>query len=401
MNDKKIAFIICVNNEIFFEECKYYINRLCIPSEYEIDVLAISEATSMCAAYNLGMQSTDAKYKIYMHQDVFIRNENFLKEILNIFQGDKSVGMIGVLGGTEMPETGVAYRAWNVGTVDCRDPGVAYYTVFQPEIRQDMYVEAVDGLLIATQYDVPWREDLFQHFDFYDISQSFEMRNAGYRIMVPYQEVPWVIHDSNFVKLKNYDEGRQICLREYPEFFCGMHGYEFFYNEEWNQLSASLAAELKHMVELGAWNQVKEVIEAYRAKQVKDSELEVLGIMSDIYTKEQKKGVCKGFFDECNNWQEIYNRYMNVRFLLRRMELEMPEEEYNKLILEIKNETVSPEAIIELLIHSVVDKKTCLQRLIECYKKFGQALNAQQAELLYQKVKDKPISIAYTKSRNS
>ena len=40
---------------------------------------------------------------------------------------------------------------------------------------------------MATQYDVPWREDLFDGFDFYDVSQSFEFRKAGYTVGVPVQ----------------------------------------------------------------------------------------------------------------------------------------------------------------------------------------------------------------------
>ena len=79
-------------------------------------------------------------------------------------------------------------------------------------------MDAVDGLLMATQYDVAWREDLFVNFDFYDVSQSFEMRKAGYHIVVPYQKTPWVIHDSSFAKLTYYDEARKICLKEYPEY---------------------------------------------------------------------------------------------------------------------------------------------------------------------------------------
>lgn len=72
VEDRKdtIAFIICVNNELYFEECKYYIERLKVPAGYDIDVIGIWEADSMCAAYNLGMRSSDAKYKVYMHQDV-------------------------------------------------------------------------------------------------------------------------------------------------------------------------------------------------------------------------------------------------------------------------------------------------------------------------------------------
>ena len=64
MQTKLITFIICVNNELYYEECVYYINRLIIPKGYNIDIVAIHEADSMCAAYNAGMQSNNAKYKI-------------------------------------------------------------------------------------------------------------------------------------------------------------------------------------------------------------------------------------------------------------------------------------------------------------------------------------------------
>ena len=35
-------------------------------------------------------------------------------------------------------------------------------------------VAAADGLLLATQYDIDWREDLFENWHFYDISQCME-----------------------------------------------------------------------------------------------------------------------------------------------------------------------------------------------------------------------------------
>lgn len=67
VEDRKdtIAFIICVNNELYFEECRYYIEHLEVSAGYDIDVIGIWEADSMCAAYNLGMRSSDAKYKVY------------------------------------------------------------------------------------------------------------------------------------------------------------------------------------------------------------------------------------------------------------------------------------------------------------------------------------------------
>ena len=46
-------------------------------------------------------------------------------------------------------------------------------------------VEAIDGLIMITQYDIPWREDLFQKWDFYDVSQSMEFIRHGYKVAVP------------------------------------------------------------------------------------------------------------------------------------------------------------------------------------------------------------------------
>lgn len=125
VEDRKdtIAFIICVNNELYFEECKYYIEHLEVSAGYDIDVIGIWEADSMCAAYNLGMRSSDAKYKVYMHQDVFIRDSRFLEKTLRIFKEHPKTGMIGMVGGIGIPENGVVYSSWNVGKVDCRELG--------------------------------------------------------------------------------------------------------------------------------------------------------------------------------------------------------------------------------------------------------------------------------------
>lgn len=391
MNSKEIVFIICVNNELLFEECLYYINRLQVPEGYAIDVIAIREADSMCAGYNAAMQNSDAKYKIYLHQDVFIRNTEFLFELLQIFENDASVGMLGMLGGVNMPKTGVTYRAWNAGAVDCRDPDMSYYLLYDMKDNENAIVEAVDGILIATQYDIPWREDLFHHFDFYDISQSFEMRKAGYKIVVPYQEVPWVVHDSNFVKLPHYDEGRQICLKEYPEFLYADGGKEFIYNKEWNLLSDELTAMVKQMLVRGEWEQVAEIISIYRSKQMRSTELEVIGIMLEIYQKEIKNNVRTGFFDGLTSWDEMYEKYMYVRFLLRRMEFNLSEHEYEDLINAMKADVISYDALLTILFYGGVDRKICLRKWIEIYKSSGQLENAIKAEQVYEQVKRKPL----------
>lgn len=389
MNIKKIAFIICVNNKIYFEECCYWINNLKVPQGFEIDIIDVQEATSMCAAYNLAMQNSDAKYKIYLHQDVFIANTEFIQCILDIFTKNEDVGMIGMAGGIGMPKTGVTYLAWNVGIVDCRDPDLAYHLVCGKNQKEDIFVDAVDGLLIATQYDIPWREDLFHDFDFYDVSQSFEMRKKGYKIVVPYQEEPWVIHDSSFAKLNNYDKNRKICQQEYSEFLTEDDGFEFTYNEEWEQLSDELAKEVKRLLDNGDWKSVTDIVQIYRKNKMKNSLLEMYGIMCDIYPK--------GFFKDTEGYEEIYKKYVTVRFLLRRMEKGMSENSYMELIKALEDGTISCDAVITLILHCVLDKEAVLAKIEECYKYVGKNTCQDKISAIIKAVQGNSLPVAYSK----
>lgn len=397
MQTTLITFIICVNNELYYDECVYYINRLLIPKGYSIDIVAIREADSMCAAYNAGMQSSDAKYKIYMHQDVMIREIHFLEYIIELFKQNENVGMIGMIGGTQMPKTGVTYRAWNVGMLDCRDPDMAYFMAGAKDMPQtDIIVEAIDGLLMATQYDIPWREDLFTHFDFYDVSQSFEMRKAGYQILVPYQEIPWVIHDSGFAKLTYYDEERRKCLKEYPEYLYADGGFEFIYDKEWNELSDLLTEQLKNMIEEGQWEQIKLIIDSYRKNGRKSSDLEIISIFSDIYQKEKGVQIRHSFFEGCSNYWDIYKKYVKMKFQLRRMELGEAVEQYLDLSDAIQNEMISNEVLLEIILRSIIDKEAVVKKISEIYKKNNRKKDVENWEKINRIVNQKIISIAYS-----
>lgn len=397
MQTTLITFIICVNNELYYDECVYYINRLLIPNGYSIDIIAIREADSMCAAYNAGMQSSDAKYKIYMHQDVMIREIHFLEYIIELFKQNENVGMIGMIGGTQMPKTGVTYRAWNVGMVDCRDPDMAYFMAGAKDMPQtDTIVEAIDGLLMATQYDIPWREDLFTHFDFYDVSQSFEMRKAGYQILVPYQEIPWVIHDSGFAKLTYYDEERRKCLKEYSEYLYADGGFEFIYDKEWNELSDLLTEQLKNMIEEGQWEQIKLIIDSYRKNGRKSSDLEIISIFSDIYQKEKGVQIRHSFFEGCSNYWDIYKKYVKMKFQLRRMELGEAVEQYLDLSDAIQNEMISNEVLLEIILRSIIDKEAVVKKISEIYKKNNRKKDVENWEKINRIVNKKIISIAYS-----
>jgi len=214
MNDRKFCFIICTNNSIYEKECLHYINQLVVPDGYEMEIICITDAKSMTSGYNHGMKQCDAKYKIYLHHDVFIVNRNILSDILNLFKR-KEIGMIGVIGCRELSEDAIMWKEDRVGMLYSHNVIMSKSCVF-PEFEGEFcVVEAIDGLMMITQYDIFWREDTFTKWDFYDISQSREFQKQGYQVVVPKTETPWCIHDDGFLDLKNYYEEREKYLKEY------------------------------------------------------------------------------------------------------------------------------------------------------------------------------------------
>ena len=219
-NDKKICFIICFNNRQYLDECLLYLSLLTVPEGYETEVLTIQDAVSITAGYNEGMNASDAKYKIYLHQDTLIVKKNFLERIIKIFLQDRAIGMIGMVGAPKLSKDGVMWHKERCGNFyrldEFQNKGLREIGINKIE-KGWRQVEVVDGLLIATQYDLPWLEDILKGWDFYDVSQCMEFRRKGYKIVVPAQEQTWTIHACGAPSFWNYEKNRQIVLREYPE----------------------------------------------------------------------------------------------------------------------------------------------------------------------------------------
>lgn len=226
MNPNKFAFIICTNNETFLNECITYIHLLEIPEGYDVELLTITEATSMTSGYNDGMLSTDAKYKIYIHQDVFLFNRHFLADILSIFQTDSHIGMIGMVGYSSVSANGCMWQTPSLaGIYPFYGTAQAYphadYSTYRYDVINDGIsdVALIDGLCMITAYDLPWNTEELTGWDFYDAFQSMEFLLHGYRVVVPNQTLPWFLHDDGvFLSLWNYDKYRQLFIRKYNQY---------------------------------------------------------------------------------------------------------------------------------------------------------------------------------------
>lgn len=216
--EKMFAFITCVNSDYWYDEAKIYLNELLVPEGYGVELIDVRNAKSMCEGYNRGMRQAKAKYKIYFHQDCFLVNENMLNYMLHIFNSSSDIGAIGSIGARNLPKSGVWWDGLRVyGRVihACEPESVIDSEVEQPD-EEFIDVAGADGLMLATQVDVEWREDLFTGWHFYDVSLSRELARRGYRTVVPRQERCWCIHCPTEKPLdKAYKVYQKVFIKEY------------------------------------------------------------------------------------------------------------------------------------------------------------------------------------------
>lgn len=215
-----VAFITCVNNQAQYEQCLAHLGRL-DKQGFSVEYIPMHNCVSITGAYNRAMTATGAKYKVYIHQDAYILEPMFLHHINNIFMSDPSIGMIGVLGGRHLPlNPHLLTWLW-----DCPE---IYGNVYVPRVNGTMggrptarpyeWVTVVDGCLMATQYDIPWRQDLIDGFHFYDLSQSLEFWKKNLKVVVPTQVTPWVSHICNQQFDPEFFRLRQKFIGEYGQY---------------------------------------------------------------------------------------------------------------------------------------------------------------------------------------
>lgn len=217
VNNKKICFISCVNNDAIYDECLKYINNLNIPDGYSIDTVSIKEANNMSEGYNSAMKESDAKYKVYLHQDTFIINKNFIQDIIDIFTNHPEVGLLGMTGAKVLDESGdLSKSKFKVGKVYESSKGkINLLSLGECHDEVEM-VKIVDGFIMITQYDLKWRDDLFKDWHLNDSLLSAEFIVNGYEIGVPNEEYPWCIHDCGISDNKiDHNRYNKIFTSEY------------------------------------------------------------------------------------------------------------------------------------------------------------------------------------------
>ena len=190
-----VAFLCCVDDEAKLARLEDSIHALEPYPGTDVGLFTVREEASIGRAYNrlLG-QAAGWRYKVYVHQDVVLLNRGLVADLLRLFR-HRALALVGVAGVRFLPPS---YVWWNGSGLYGR---VVQDRGREPELRdfgdpngEYARVECVDGLFLATQYDLPWDERI-PGFHFYDVAQSTRFLLRGYDVGVGAQRDPWVRHD--------------------------------------------------------------------------------------------------------------------------------------------------------------------------------------------------------------
>lgn len=159
--------------------------------EHELIVVDNSKNTySIFEAYNLGIERSKGDYLCFIHDDILFHTKGWGLLILDVFNKNKKLGLLGVAGAktkTKMPS------AW----WDCPEANKLLY--LKQHLRNGSVedwnkgftdknmerVVAIDGVFMVAKRDERFRfQEPFKGFHGYDLNISFEYIQLGYEIIV-------------------------------------------------------------------------------------------------------------------------------------------------------------------------------------------------------------------------
>ncbi len=313
----KVDFIICTNSDLWYAECVKYIENLIVPDNVEIRVIGVTEASGMAAGYELGRNSSEADYKVYLHQDVFIINRHFIEDIDAVFRLDDRIGVIGMVGNNDVEEQLFSHGSWRWGKV-IACTGTTQLLLNPGEIAEEYReVDCLDGMILITRYDIPWREDIFNGWHFYDRSICLEYKRRGYLCVVPRQQSPWCVHANGVSELSGWGDDLAVYLKEYQDFFPHGATVEYIGTTEQSdiQLAGRIADRAWALVNDGEMEDAAQLIREAICGGVRwNKRLVFIWNLLEIWDT----GKHRLFFQAGDDVSDMRYKYTKASFLLRR-----------------------------------------------------------------------------------
>lgn len=196
MNEKGIAILVWKRNEEHYANCIEGLRQLQYPAGYEVQVYTLTDQDTFTKQCSSVLAESDAKYKIYLSDEMRITALTFVQDMLNIF-ADRTIGMIGFFGSAEMPlSANIMDASHKYGSVFMPADGALEEMRFGEGTADAVAdVRAILPSLFVTQNDLPWDADYTGQY--YAVqAQCRNFTRHGYRVVVPMQGTPFCAYRS-------------------------------------------------------------------------------------------------------------------------------------------------------------------------------------------------------------
>ena len=105
LDRRKIAVLVRKADQARYDFCMVSLQNAEWPEGYAVEYSVIDAARPYAAQVNKVLAETDAKYKIYINDDVCLVCKQAIREMLAIFQ-DEEIAMLGIFGSQSLPVSG-------------------------------------------------------------------------------------------------------------------------------------------------------------------------------------------------------------------------------------------------------------------------------------------------------
>lgn len=188
---KELTIIICSKkgniDQRLFKNIKETVG-----CEYELIIINNFENKhSIFEAYNIGLEKSKTAFAVFIHEDILFHSKKWGSLIINYFQMNKNLGLIGVAGSKVRSDVPSAWwdnpkRFLFQNIIHCYPNGEVKHEM-KGFSRKDQVeeVSVIDGVFIAMRKDENLKfNDRLTGFHNYDQSISIDFLNKGYKVWV-------------------------------------------------------------------------------------------------------------------------------------------------------------------------------------------------------------------------
>lgn len=176
-----IAFIVRKKSNSY-HLCADAIRTLEIPAGYKAEIITIEASSNTAVDRQRSMRCCQADYKIYLEDNALLLDEKFVYKVVETFQQDERIGLIGIAGTNIVPTNGIAIASQSIiGEFVDQEGKRITGSRFSEGNAKD--VKTVFGAVLATRYDFDWPEE-YATSCFCDTAYSLNIQRKGYRCAV-------------------------------------------------------------------------------------------------------------------------------------------------------------------------------------------------------------------------